>query len=213
MQTSKFFKALLITSCTFITTIKFANAEQDIQNTIEQRIISVKQKLSEVNTDTLEQRKLDGDNDSVLDKHDQCPNSPKGNKVDQYGCTDYSKMKPIKEEVVTISLLVNFENDQYKVQEEYFPKIKRVANFLKKYPKTSLIIEGHTSSQGSSAYNKKLSQKRANEIMRILINGFAINATRLSAIGYGEEQLLDLADVFEAHKINRRIEGKISVTK
>ncbi len=213
MHTSNFFRVLLITSCTFITTMKLANAEQGTQSTIEREITSVKQKLSEVNLNTLEQMKLDGDNDLVLDKHDQCPNSPKGNKVDQYGCTIYTKMEPIKEGTVTISLLVNFENDQYTVQEEYFPKIERVANFLKKYPKTSLIIEGHTSSQGSSAYNKKLSQKRANEIMRILMNGYAIDGSRLSAIGYGEEQLLDLADVFEAHKINRRIEGKVLVAK
>jgi OOP family OmpA-OmpF porin len=208
MQTSKFFKALLITSCTFITTIKFANAEQDIQNTIEQGIISVKQKLSEVNTDTIEQKKLDGDNDSVLDKHDQCPNSPKGNKVDQYGCTIYTKMEPIKEGTVTISLLVNFENDQYIVQEEYFPKIERVANFLKKYPNTSLVIEGHTSSQGASKYNKDLSQKRADEVVKILVNKFFINSDRLSAVGYGEELLLDLTDTFNAHTVNRRIEGK-----
>jgi OOP family OmpA-OmpF porin len=204
------FKVLLITSVALLTTLQKTNAEQQSTDDSREGGVLTKQKLSEVNHDTLEQVKLDGDNDSVLDKHDQCPNSPVGNDVDSYGCT---KIEPIKETVITISLLVNFENDKYNVDEKYFAEIKRVANFLKQYPKISLTIEGHTSSQGNSKYNKRLSQKRANEIVKVLINKFTIDNNRLSAAGYGEEKLIDLSNTMEAHATNRRVEGKISTVE
>lgn len=198
MNKSILFKILLITSCTLLTTIKVANAEQLLKSSSSEEAISVVQ------------MKLDGDKDTVLDKHDQCPNSPAGNDVDRYGCTKYAKSAPIKAEVITISLLVNFETDKYNIDEKYFSEINQVANFLKHYPNTSLVIEGHTSSQGNAKYNKRLSQQRANEIVNVLINEFNIDSNRLSAIGFGEEQLIDSADTAEAHTINRRVEGKVS---
>jgi len=204
------FKILLIASCTLLITRQETHAEQQPENYAREGAVAAQQKYSEVNHDTLEQMKLDGDNDAVLDKHDQCPNSPVGNDVDRYGCTKYAKIAPIEEIVVTIALLVNFENDKFNVDEKYFAEINRVAKFLKQYPDTSLVIEGHTSSQGGSQYNKRLSQKRANAIVKILTENFSINNNRLSAMGYGEEQLIDLADTIQAHAINRRIEGKVS---
>ena len=210
MNKSILCKILLITSFTLLTAQQQVNAEQHSENSAEEEHVSVIKKPSEVNHDTLEQLRLDGDNDAILDKHDQCPNSPEGNEVDRYGCTIYAKIEPKQEKVITISLLVNFENDKYNVDEKYFEEISRVAKFLKKSPNTSLIIAGHTSNQGGAKYNKKLSQKRANEIMKVLTNEFSIDSNRLSAIGYGEEQLIDLADTTEAHTINRRVEGKVS---
>jgi OOP family OmpA-OmpF porin len=203
------FKILLISSCTLLTTLQGTHAEQQPESYSREEV-ATKKKLSEVNYDTLAQMKLDGDNDAVLDKHDQCPNSPVGNDVDRYGCTKYAKIEPIEETVVTIALLVNFENDKFNVDEKYFSEINRVAIFLKQYPNTSIIIEGHTSSQGNAKYNQRLSQKRANAIVKILTNEFSIDNNRLSAAGYGEEQLIDLADTIQAHTINRRVEGKVS---
>ena len=196
-----------------LTTLQETRAEQSFENSSRAEVVATKQKHSEGNHDTLEQMKLDSDNDAVLDKHDQCPNSPVGNDVDRYGCTKYAKIEPIEEIVVTIALLVNFENDKYNVEQKYFAEINRVAKFLKQYPDKSLVIEGHTSSQGGSQYNKRLSQKRANEIVKVLTDKFAIDNNRLSAMGYGEEQLIDLADTIQAHAINRRIEGKVSAGK
>ena len=210
MNKSILCKILLITSFTLLTAQQPVNAEQHSENSTTQEHVSVIIKPSEINHDTSEQLRLDGDNDAVLDKHDQCPNSPVGNKVDRYGCTVYAKIEPKQEKVITISLLVNFENDKYNVDAQYYDEISRVAEFLKQYPNTSLVIEGHTSSQGGAKYNKKLSQNRATEIMKVLTNEFSIDSNRLSAIGYGEEQLIDLADTIEAHTINRRVEGKIS---
>lgn len=212
MNKSILFNISLIISCTLLTVLPEANAENLPEPQNKKEIFFAKHKLLEINQDTLHQMKLDEDKDTVLDKYDQCPNSPLGNDVDKYGCTKYVTIEQ-NEEAVTISLLVNFENDKYTIDDKYFHEISLVANFLKRYKNTSLIIEGHTSSLGGAKYNKKLSQKRANEIMKMLINDFSISQERLSALGYGEEQLIDLSDTQKGHAINRRIIGRLSTSE
>ena len=150
---------------------------------------------------------LDSDNDGVINSKDQCPETPALNKVDENGCTVFT------EETARMVLLVNFDNNKAIVKPEFFAEIKRMADFLEKYPHTSLVIEGHTSSQGSAAYNKKISQQRADAIVAILVEEFNVDGDRLSAVGYGEERLLDPANTAEAHAKNRRVEAKVEVTK
>lgn len=214
MNKSILFKILLISSCSLITEVGAKN--------LSEKDVTANQTLLNVDSGTLAQMNLDGDKDAILDKHDQCPNTPDGNDVDRYGCTKYTIIKAKKieatiepkiEEIGTISLLVNFENDKYNVDKKYFSEISRVADFLNRYLTTSIIIEGHTSSQGSSKHNKELSQNRANAIMNVLITKFSIDRQRLSAIGYGEDKLIDLEDTPKAHLTNRRVVGVVSTAK
>ena len=62
-------------------------------------------------------------------------------------------------------------------------------------------VLGHTDASGSKAYNKKLSQRRANSVKKYLIDN-GIKISKLTAIGYGEENL-----IFAPYdKRNRRVE-------
>ena len=105
----------------------------------------------------------DSDNDGVIDSKDNCSNTPTADKVDANGCTVFTEKN--KE----MRLQVNFDNNKAVVNPEYFDDIKVAADFLKQYPHTELIIKGHTSAQGNAAYNKKLSQKRADAVVNYLI--------------------------------------------
>ena len=66
------------------------------------------------------------------------------------------------------------------------------------------LIIGNTDAVGRREYNLKLSQERADAIRDALINPFGISATRLEAVGLGEEQLLDPAHPDAAE--NRRVQ-------
>lgn len=150
---------------------------------------------------------LDSDNDGVPDAMDKCPKTPMGDKVNSVGCTLF------KDDVKTMALQVNFDNDKAVVKEQYLPEIRRAAEFLNQYPEVELTIHGHTSSVGEAAYNQALSQKRAQAIVNKLVEEFGIDASRLSAIGHGEEQLLDATKSADAHAKNRRIEASAKVIK
>ncbi|WP_077285079.1 OmpA family protein [Cognaticolwellia aestuarii] len=150
---------------------------------------------------------MDTDNDGVVDSKDQCKATPEANKVDVNGCTIFT------EENDALHLHVKFDNSKAIVKAEYLENIKEAADFLKKYPHTSLTIKGHTSSVGPAAFNKKLSQQRADAIVEVLVNTFNIDSSRLTASGMGEEELLSKANTKQAHEANRRIEAKVRVEK
>lgn len=149
----------------------------------------------------------DSDKDGVVDSQDQCNNTPSGDQVDSYGCTIFT------DENDELNLQVKFDNAKAVVKDEYLDEIKVAADFLRQYPNISLSINGHTSSQGSAAYNKLLSQKRAQAIVDVLINQFDVDASRLTAHGFGEEQLLTQGTTAADHAENRRIEAKVVVAK
>jgi OOP family OmpA-OmpF porin len=75
-----------------------------------------------------------------------------------------------------------------------------------------IAIEGHASSEGSDKHNLTLSDKRAKSVMKYLVDKAAIEAEKLTAKGFGEEQLLTPEDGLEgdtleaAREKNRRVE-------
>jgi len=149
----------------------------------------------------------DADKDGVYDQNDSCPNSPMIDKVDHRGCTVF-----ITDEL-SIQLLVNFDNNKSDVKSQYTNEINAMAEFLRANPEASITIEGHASSPGSNEYNKALSQERANAIVNMLINSYSIEQSRLKAVGFGEEKLLNLTNTAAAHTENRRIMAKVKVSK
>jgi OOP family OmpA-OmpF porin len=145
----------------------------------------------------------DTDSDGVSDNNDRCANTPANVKVDSQGCTLYS------EKSVEIKLNVIFENNSSLVKPAMIDDVQRLADFMKEYQNTSVVIEGHSSATGSEKYNLMLSQKRADTIKNLLINKFSIDASRLSAKGFGETQLIAQGTSLADNSVNRRVVAKI----
>ncbi len=84
---------------------------------------------------------------------------------------------------------------------------------LKNYPSIKIELSSHTDSRGSTSYNQKLSQKRAESAKEYLVSR-GIDADRIVAVGYGETRLRNECDddttCSEAeHQFNRRTEVEI----
>jgi OmpA-OmpF porin, OOP family len=78
-----------------------------------------------------------------------------------------------------------------------------------KYNKTmKILVKGHTSSEGTDAYNQKLSENRAKAVVDYLIER-GINGERLAYKGYGKLQPLVPNDTEENRHKNRRVEFEI----
>jgi len=77
---------------------------------------------------------------------------------------------------------------------------------------TSLRVEGHTDSQGTSALNQKLSQQRAASVVRWLVQ-HGITASRLTSQGFGFDRPIDTNETPEGRKNNRRVEFHIEGQK
>lgn len=108
-------------------------------------------------------------------------------------------------EVPTLRLNILFDNDQSIIKTQYQSEISRAAKFLANYPGVDVIIEGHTDANGSDTYNHALSQRRAESVKNALISQYAIDATRIRAIGYGESQPIADNTTVAGRQENRRV--------
>lgn len=108
--------------------------------------------------------------------------------------------------------IIYFEYDKYEVNNEQDKEIiKKYSDYLKKYKKASIRIEGHADERGSRAYNLALGEKRAETIKEImLING--VSAEAIEVVSYGEENPKIEGTDEETHSLNRRVEIVFSDT-
>ena len=125
---------------------------------------------------------LDSDGDGVPDDRDKCPNTPRGREVDADGC-EYHLTKT---EEMKLDIL--FATNKSDITAQYTGEVERAAKFLKRYASVHAVIEGHTDSDGTAAYNQKLSQRRADAVKDMLVKDYGIDSSRLSAVGYGESR-------------------------
>ena len=87
-----------------------------------------------------------------------------------------------------------------------FDILNQVANVLKGNSQLVRIrIEGHTDSKGNDAYNKKLSQSRAESVRNYLV-AKGIDTNRLVPAGFGEEQPVATNTTNDGRAENRRVE-------
>ena len=149
---------------------------------------------------------LDSDNDGVVDSKDKCLSTPAGAKVDENGC------RIVLKEDVSIRLNVQFANNSNEVTDAYRDEIAKVADFMRQYPDTKVVIEGHTDSRGAASYNQSLSQKRATAVMEYLISSFSVATDRVSAVGKGESSPIADNNTAEGRAANRRVQAEIKTS-
>jgi OOP family OmpA-OmpF porin len=104
---------------------------------------------------------------------------------------------------------IQFEINANTVQRESEEKIDKVGIFMKKYPKTTAVIEGHTDEVGTAAENMKLSERRAEGVVTYLAN-HGIDRSRLKSVGYGETRPIGDNRTQVGKRLNRRINAVIA---
>ncbi len=113
---------------------------------------------------------------------------------------------PEKPESFTTSDLI-FEFNSDKLSEEGLRALDELSQYLKKPPKFKhLAIGGHTDSIGSVAYNQNLSERRANNVKKALVEKFGLDAKNIEAIGYGPSRPIADNGNYQGRKKNRRVE-------
>jgi OOP family OmpA-OmpF porin len=133
----------------------------------------------------------DRDGDGVYDDLDQCPNTPKGAKVDERGCWVLEN--------------VQFDFNKSDIKPKYHPELIQVAIVLQDNPSVAVEIQGHTDDIGTASYNKKLSKQRADSVMNYLVN-MGIDKKRLSTKGYGFNRPIASNLTKRGRSMNRRVE-------
>jgi OOP family OmpA-OmpF porin len=143
----------------------------------------------------------DRDGDGVPDKDDVCPDEA-GDAANN-GCPELPEklITFMKGENSTLLFVVN----SAVVTDESSAKLKILTDLLGTYTKVNVVIEGHASSDGSTAYNQTLSEKRANSVKEALM-AMGVDASRLETIGYGETKPTEDNSTAAGRTANRRVQ-------
>ncbi|HEY4650023.1 MAG TPA: OmpA family protein [Pontibacter sp.] len=83
--------------------------------------------------------------------------------------------------------------------------IAKLAQTLKEYEGTNVIIEGHTDNTGSYELNQKLSERRAQSVLNYA-KSLGVEGSRLQAKGYSYDQPIADNSTVEGRSQNRRVE-------
>ncbi|MBO4351814.1 MAG: OmpA family protein [Proteobacteria bacterium] len=152
----------------------------------------------------------DSDGDGLYDDVDKCPYEPEtfNGYEDEDGCpdSDPDALVDLSEGKINIKEQVFFETSKAVIKKESHELLNQVAKLLVDNPHIgNVTVEGHTDSRGKYNSNMKLSQDRAESVMKYLV-GRGVDASRLNAIGYGPDRPIDSNDTKEGRARNRRVE-------
>jgi outer membrane protein OmpA-like peptidoglycan-associated protein len=151
----------------------------------------------------------DTDGDGIRDDVDACPNEkgPPDTDPQKNGCP---KSVRVTDGEIVILEQVQFKTGSAVILPASDDLLRQVAGVLAEHPEILTIeVQGHTDSRGGKAYNKKLSQKRADSVRKWLINLGQVDGGRLSARGYGMAEPIADNGTAEGRQQNRRVQFKI----
>jgi OOP family OmpA-OmpF porin len=166
---------------------------------------------------------LDSDGDGVPDYLDKCPGTPAGVVVDKDGCPidsdgdgvpDYRDKcprtplgAPVNDVGCWILKDVRFDFNKADIKPKYNKRLDEAVTILQKNPSLKVEIQGHTDNIGSQEYNQKLSERRADAVMKYFVDK-GINQARLTAKGFGFSDPVAPNDTEDGRYKNRRVQLK-----
>ncbi|WP_228851872.1 OmpA family protein [Aegicerativicinus sediminis] len=113
----------------------------------------------------------------------------------------------IEDQIVINPIFFDFDKWNIRTDAEY--ELENIVDVMRAHPTMKIKIESHTDSRGSDRYNMKLSDRRAKSTMDYILSRGIEQDRIISAIGYGETQLLNgcsngVKCSKEEHQLNRR---------
>ena len=146
----------------------------------------------------------DTDGDSIIDVDDAGPVETQGPPEEQRVVIEDSRLEILDK--------IYFNTDSAQLQRRSHAVLDSVAEVLRAHPEIRIVgVEGHTDWTGPSAYNMRLSQRRAESVVRYLVDEGGVSKDRFIAEGFGETQpLVPDAKTKMTLAQNRRVEFHIA---
>ena len=107
---------------------------------------------------------------------------------------------------------VTFDYDSAAIRPGLYSEIDRISNVLVNYPKTVILVEGHSDSSGNESYNMDLSQRRADSVKNLIVQR-GVSSGRIETMPYGESMPIADNSTEVGRAMNRRVEIKVAPTQ
>lgn len=100
---------------------------------------------------------------------------------------------------------ITFAHDDATLNPAFTGSLNQLAQTMKQYDKTTIVVAGHTDSNGADAYNYRLSEQRAASVRNYLV-AQGVAANRIQTVGYGKTQPVANNATDAGRAQNRRVE-------
>ncbi len=148
----------------------------------------------------------DSDGDGIPDLKDQCP--MEFGLAELSGCPAKS-LTADKSQLIKQFRNIEFETGKAIVRTpDIYDIIEYAIDVMYQYPNSTIILTGHTDSEGDELHNMKLSEARVNTVKRYL-TGQGVSEKRIKAVFYGETMPLMENSTEYGKARNRRVEINI----
>ena len=97
----------------------------------------------------------------------------------------------------SLESVVTFRQGKTSISADQVPNVERIATYMKNNPKSTVVIKGYASPEGSAEVNARVAQQRAEAVKNMLISKYKISASRITAEGQG------VGDMFSEPDWNR----------
>lgn len=100
---------------------------------------------------------------------------------------------------------IRFDVNKATIRPESMGVLNEIAKLMKDHPEINFSVEGHTDSDGETAFNQSLSERRAEAVVNEMIR-LGIDGSRMTSKGFGESAPIDTNSTPEGKANNRRVE-------
>ncbi len=107
---------------------------------------------------------------------------------------------------------VYFANNSASFDKAFEPSLDKVVELLNEHRRVTLVIEAHTDDRGRDAYNRELSDKRAQALLDHFVR-MGIDPARLLPMGFGEDRPIASNGSAAGRAKNRRVEFRLNVAQ
>ena len=136
-----------------------------------------------------------------------------GNKMDKQAQKIEEEIPGAKVERIDDGILVTFDENSgvqfatnlYNITNTSEVLLTKLANILKEYPDTNVLVVGHTDSSGPADYNMTLSEKRAYAVTNYFVQSKGLASSRFTTTWFGEDQPIADNSTVDGRAKNRRV--------
>ena len=118
----------------------------------------------------------------------------------------YTRLKPITKVVGIVAEDIHFALNSSILKSDYTARLDTIGTYLQNNRDAYMVVSGYTDNRGEEEYNLWLSQRRAENVKKYIVDGFGIDANRIVDLWFGHLNPVSENDTEAGRQLNRRVE-------
>ena len=191
--------------------LEYLQARQAEVQMLTQTVGDRDQRIEDMGTQIVElQTQLGGASDTQLALQEQMKAQEQFQRRFDQVASDYSydeaRVMRSGSECIIRLVGMNFDPGKAEIRPDQFSLLTKVKRSMAEFPDSKIRVEGHTDSYGTDAANLALSEERARAVRQYLLANSSLDASQITAMGYGESHPIANNESVAGRAKNRRID-------